>query len=183
MHEGWRGKEIDCPPTTPPPNPRYPQILTMFIETRWEKLFSVSSWRAFRNFKWPSSFHSLYPGIDPPPPPPIDYVHRNEMRNYFQYPLERHSETSNDQALLNPYDHYIKMKAYMRVVGGTLYPGLPLPYWLCSLGRNMRNCFQYPLESHSETSNDQVLLNPFDHYIKMKAYMRVERGGGHFTAG
>ena len=31
---------------------------------------------------------------------------------------------------------------------------------------------------HSETSNDQALLSPFDHYIKMKAYMRVEEGGG-----
>ena len=41
----------------------------------------------------------------------------------------------------------------------------------------MRNCFQHPLEGHSETSNDQVLLNPFDHYIKMKAYMKVEGGG------
>ena len=46
----------------------------------------------------------------------------------------------------------------------------------------MRNCFQYPLEVHSETSNDQALLNPFYHYIKMKTYMRVE-GGGHFTLG
>ena len=44
----------------------------------------------------------------------------------------------------------------------------------------MRNCFQYPLKGHLETSNDQALLNPFDHYIKMKACMRVE-GGGHFT--
>ena len=42
----------------------------------------------------------------------------------------------------------------------------------------MRNCFQHPLEGQSETSNDQDLLNPFDHYIKMKAYMRVEGGGG-----
>ena len=41
----------------------------------------------------------------------------------------------------------------------------------------MRNCFQHPLEGHSETSNDKALLNPFDHYIKMKAYMRVEGGG------
>ena len=50
------------------------------------------------------------------------------MRNCFQYPLERHSETSNDQALLNPYDHYIKMEAYMRVGGGgTLYPGVDSP--------------------------------------------------------
>ena len=40
----------------------------------------------------------------------------------------------------------------------------------------MRNCFQFPLEGHSEISNDQALLNPFYHYIKMKAYMRV--GGG-----
>ena len=36
----------------------------------------------------------------------------------------------------------------------------------------MRNCFQYPLEGHSELSIDQALLNPFYHYIKMKAYMR-----------
>ena len=40
----------------------------------------------------------------------------------------------------------------------------------------MRNCFQYPLEVHSKTSNDQALLNPFYHYIKMKAYMRVGVG-------
>ena len=42
----------------------------------------------------------------------------------------------------------------------------------------MRDCFQSPLEGHSETSNDQALLSPFDHCIKMKAYMRVEGGGG-----
>ena len=40
----------------------------------------------------------------------------------------------------------------------------------------MRNCFQYSLEGHSETSSDQALLSPFYHYIKMKAYMRA--GGG-----
>ena len=45
----------------------------------------------------------------------------------------------------------------------------------------MRNCFQYPHEGHSETANDQALLNPFDHYIKMKAYIRVEVGGGGDT--
>ena len=45
----------------------------------------------------------------------------------------------------------------------------------------MRNCFQYPLVGHSETSNDQALLNPFDCFIKMKAYMRVEVGGGGET--
>ena len=47
----------------------------------------------------------------------------------------------------------------------------------------MRNCFQYPYEGHPETSNDQALLNPFDHSIKMKACMRVGGGGGHFTPG
>ena len=49
------------------------------------------------------------------------------MRNCFQSPLEGHSETSNDQALLNPFDHYIKIKAYMRTEGGTLYPGVDCP--------------------------------------------------------
>ena len=43
----------------------------------------------------------------------------------------------------------------------------------------MRNCFQHPLEGQLETLNDQALLNSFDHYIKMKAYMRG--GDGHFT--
>ena len=41
----------------------------------------------------------------------------------------------------------------------------------------MRNCFQSPLEGHSETSNDAALLSPCDHCITMKAYMTV-RGGG-----
>ena len=50
------------------------------------------------------------------------------MRNLFQYPLDGHSETSNDQALLNPFDHYIKMKACMRIEGGgALYPGVDCP--------------------------------------------------------
>ena len=42
----------------------------------------------------------------------------------------------------------------------------------------MRNCFQSPLEGHSETSYDQAHLNPFAHYIKIKAYMRVQGVGG-----
>ena len=46
------------------------------------------------------------------------------MRNRFQYPLEGHSEASNGQALYNPCYHRIKMKAYMRVGGGVLYPGV-----------------------------------------------------------
>ena len=59
---------------------------------------------------------TLYPGVDSPPNPPIDYVHRGrDRRNCFQHPL--------DQALLNPFDHYVKMKAYMRVEGW----GEPLP--------------------------------------------------------
>ena len=50
------------------------------------------------------------------------------MKNCFQYPLEGHSEISNDQALLNPFYHCIKMKAYMSVGGGgTLYPGVDCP--------------------------------------------------------
>ena len=52
------------------------------------------------------------------------------MRNCFQHPLEGHSETSNDQALLNPFDHYVKMKAYMMVEGrGTLFPGVDCPHY------------------------------------------------------
>ena len=65
------------------------------------------------------------------------------MGNCFQYLLEVHSEASNDQALFNPFYHYIKMKANMRVgVGDTLpqgslsLPPPPLPttgkYGLCS---------------------------------------------------
>ena len=45
-----------------------------------------------------------------------------------------------------------------------------------------RNCFPYPLEGLSETSNNK----PFYNNIKMKAYMRDEGwggGGGHITLG
>ena len=53
------------------------------------------------------------------------------MRNYFQHPLEGHSDTSNDQALLSPfdhYDHYVKMKEYMRAEWDILLKGsLPSP--------------------------------------------------------
>ena len=45
MRVGGRGHFI-------PPLP----LLTMFIE----KLFPASSWRAFRNFKWPGFYHSLW---------------------------------------------------------------------------------------------------------------------------
>ena len=96
------------------------------------------------------------------------------MRNCFQYPLEGHSQTSNDQALLNPFYHCIKMKAYMRVEGGvTLYPGVDCPPPLppptlpqvnidyVRRDEIMRNCFQYPLEELSETSNNRALLIPF----------------------
>ena len=63
------------------------------------KLFPASSWRTFRNFKWPGSSQSLWSlhknesihegwggdtlplGRFPPPPPPptTDYVHRDEI--------------------------------------------------------------------------------------------------------
>ena len=52
------------------------------------------------------------------------------MQSCFMYPLEGHSETSTVQALLNPFYHYIKIKAYMRVGGwgaGTLCPGVECP--------------------------------------------------------
>ena len=76
------------------------------------------------------------------------------MRVCLQHPLEGHSETSNDQAVLNPFDHYIKMKAYMRIEGRDTLP------W----GR-----LSPP--------------PPFDHYIKMKVNMRVEGGGDTLPRG
>ena len=54
------------------------------------------------------------------------------MRNYFLYPLEELSETSNNQALLNRFYHDIKMKAYMRVEGwgeGTLHHRVGCPLY------------------------------------------------------
>ena len=49
------------------------------------------------------------------------------MRKCFQYPLEGRSETSNGQALVNPFHHYIKMKEYIKVEcvlgGGHFTPG------------------------------------------------------------
>ena len=52
------------------------------------------------------------------------------MRNYFKYPLEEFSETTNNQALLFPFI-ITKMKACMRAEGGglrgTLYPGVDCP--------------------------------------------------------
>ena len=66
------------------------------------------------------------------------------MRNYFQSPLEGHSETSNDQAPLNPFYHYIKMKAYMRVEGGTLYPWVdcpPTPTLIMFIGTRQEKLF------------------------------------------
>ena len=60
---------------------------------------------------------------------------------------------------------------------GRVSPSTTGKFWLCSKGRDMRNCFQYPLEGHSETSNDQALLYPFYHYIKLKASMSVGGGG------
>ena len=51
VEEGALNPRVDCP-TTP--------LLTMFIGTRYEKLFPVSSWRAFRNFKWPGTSQSLW---------------------------------------------------------------------------------------------------------------------------
>ena len=68
------------------------------------------------------------------------------------------------------------MIAYMRAEGGTLYHRVDCPPPL--IGTRYEKLFQYPLDGHSEISNDQALLNAFYHYIKIKAYMRVEWGGG-----
>ena len=73
------------------------------------------------------------------------------------------------------------MKAYMRVGGGdTLLRGRLSPSidYVHRDKRDMRNC----AEGHSESTNNQALVIPFGHYIKMKAYMRVG-GGGNFTLG
>ena len=63
------------------------------------------------------------------PPPSIDYVHRIEIGEIVSsILLKGNSETSNDQALLIPFDHHIKMKACTMVEGGgTLYPGVECP--------------------------------------------------------
>ena len=47
-----------------------------------------------------------------------------------------HSEISNNQALLNPFDYYIKMKAYIRVEEGALYPGVDCPPGLLTFFRD-----------------------------------------------
>ena len=147
IHEGWGGDTLPRgrlpPPPTPPPTP----LLTMFIGTRFEKLFPASSWRAFRKFKWPGSSQSLWS------------LHKNESI---------HEGWGGGDTLprgrLSPPPRLLTLGGLCSFVGG----------------RDSRNCFQHPLEGQSESSNDQALLNPFVHYIKMKAYMRVEVEG-HFT--
>ena len=87
IHEGWGGVDTLPRGRLSPPHWPPPTSLTMFIGTRYEKLFSVSSWKAFRNFKWPGSSQSLWslhknesihegwgggtlnPGVDCPPHP------------------------------------------------------------------------------------------------------------------
>ena len=61
---------------------------------------------------------ALYPGVRCSSLPQVnsDCVHRDEI--CFQFPLEGHTETSNGQALLNPFHHYIKMKEYIKVEWG-----------------------------------------------------------------
>ena len=77
--------------------------------------------------------------------------------------------------------HQAKVYTRVEVGGGTLYHRVecpPLPQVNSECVQRYENCFQYPLEGHSKTSNNQALLNPFYHKIKMKAYMRTEGGGG-----
>ena len=67
-------------------------------------------------------------------------------------------------------------------MGGTLYPGIDCPSLLqvtsdyMFIETSYDNCFHYPLEGISETSNNQALLIPFSINIKFKAYMRVAVG-------
>ena len=108
--------------------------------------------------------NTLLRGRLPPPPPPTAgkfwlCSYRGDMRIVSSIlPLERLLKTWNNLALLIPPYHNIKMKAYMRVeVGDTLpwgrsSPSAPGKYCQCSQGRDRRNCFQFPLEGHSETS-------------------------------
>ena len=117
---------VDCP---------HHPLLTMFIGTRYEKLFPASSWRAFRNFQWPGfsqslrslhkneSIHEGWGGggtsprgrLSPPPPHYWLCSQRQDMRNCFQHPFKGHLETTNNQALFIPF--IIKIKACMRVEG------------------------------------------------------------------
>ena len=134
---------VDCPPLPPLPP------LTMFIGTRYEKLFPASFWRAFRNFKWPGSSQSLWSlyknesiqegwgGVGTLPrgrlsPSPIDYVHRDEIGEIVSSILLNGIQKLQITRI-NPFDHYIKMKAYMRVEGGDTLPrGRLSPPLLCS---------------------------------------------------
>ena len=58
----------------------------------------------------------------------FQYPLGTRYENCFQNLLEGLSETSNNQALLNPFYRNINMKAYMRVEGwGTLYLWVDCP--------------------------------------------------------
>ena len=173
----------------------------MFIGTRYEKLFPASSWRAFRNFKWPGSFQSLwslhkmkaymrieggggtlFPRVDCSTTPLLTMFIGTRYETLFPVSSWRAFRNFKwpgpSQSLWSLHKNESILEGW--VGGGALYPGVdcPPPHWLCSQRRDRRNCFQHALEGHSETSNDQALLNLFDHYIKMKAYLRVEWGGG-----
>ena len=52
---------------------------------------------------------TLRPGWGCPPLPQanIGYIHKDEIGEIIQYPLEGLSETSNDQALLIPFNESI----------------------------------------------------------------------------
>ena len=56
---------------------------------------------------------TLYPGVDCPPLPQVNSDNmfiETRCENCFQYSLEWLSETSNNQAILNPFYHNNKVK-------------------------------------------------------------------------
>ena len=87
------------------------------------------------------------------------------------YPGEKCSPPLNPHVC---FHFYVMIKGIEKSLcwggGDTLPRGIlsPTPsptttgkYWLCLQGRDRRNCFQYPLEGLSETTNNQALLIPF----------------------
>ena len=123
---------------------------------RYEKLFSVSSWSAFWNFKWPGSSQSLLsfckmkaymmvggrghftPGqIVPPPPPPLhspppqantDNVHRDKIgENVSSILLKGFLKLQITRLFSIPFIMTQKWKSTGELRGGAHYPGLECP--------------------------------------------------------
>ena len=125
----------------PPPNPHVCFHFYVMIKGIEKSLVIWSVWMPLKrmletispisSLKKSIGGGTIYPGVKCPPPSPSTLMY---AFMFIAHPLEGHSETLNDQALLSLFDHYIKMKAYMRAGGGgTLHQGsCPPPPWLCS---------------------------------------------------